>query len=100
MYFADRLSVSKVMTEADVSILAAASERWSLYRRSAALMKRRVRGRNRFGELVVPPEHSIAHTALQDYTALMREFGVGPASRSKVRTDKPPDVDEFSEMFG
>jgi hypothetical protein len=137
--------------------LAAASERWSVYRRAAALMKRSVRGhkfsaaermrlaeqaarsklaeqdvnlsdflgmplqRTRgklrrgtapegneipaepvlqldpklLGEYTVPPQHSIASQALQDYVAIMREFGVGPATRErmKVETERLEDGD-------
>lgn len=100
LYHAPILAAAGVLSEADVSLLSAASERWSVYRRSAGLLKRQLRGRNRFGEIVVPPQASLAHSALQDYVALMREFGVGPASRTKVKVDKPPEIDEFSELFG
>ena len=99
LYFAPLLAKTKLLTEADVSLLTAASERWSTYRRAAALVKRALRGHNRFGELVVPPQHLIAKGALADYLAIMREFGVGPASRSKVKVDQPPELDEFEALM-
>lgn len=103
LYHADLFSKSRVMTEADASLLAAASERWSVYRRASSALSgttaRKLIGRTRFGERVPRPEHQIARGALADYLALMREFGAGPASRSKVKAEKPEEVDEFDELM-
>jgi P27 family predicted phage terminase small subunit len=99
LYHAPLLAASGVLTEADVSLLTAASERWSVYRRAANLMKKAIRGKNRFGEWVAPPQHAIASRALADYLTLMREFGVGPASRSRVKAEKQEEADEFEELL-
>lgn len=163
VYYAPILAGRRLLTEADVSLLAAASERWSVYRRAAALMKRSVRGKKfaasermklaeqaaraklaeadvrladligegvvrtrgklrrgtapegnelpaepvleldakLLGEYVVPPQHSIATQALQDYVSIMREFGVGPASRLRLKVEAEPageERDELSEL--
>lgn len=156
LYFVPILTTSRLLTAADLSLLAAASERWSVYRRGAALMKGSVRGRKfaaserliiaeqaaraklaetdarladflgvpmerkrgklrrgnapegnevsaepvleldvkLLGEYVVPPQHSIASQALSDYLGIMKEFGVGPASRQRMKVEEqPPDGD-------
>ncbi len=103
LYHAPLLAKAGVLSEADASLLAAAAEQWSVYRRASAATKgksnRTLVGLNRFGERVPRIEVGIARNALASYMALMREFGVGPASRSKVRVDKPEEKDEFSELF-
>lgn len=163
LYFVPILTENRVLTAADLSLLAAASERWSVYRRAAVLMKKSVRGRKfsaaerlrlaeqsaqiklgnndaaladflgmplqrtrgklkrgtapegnelpaepvlqldpkLLGEYVVPPQHSIASTALQDYVGIMKEFGVGPASRQrmKLELEQPPDDDSNSDTI-
>lgn len=156
LYFVPILTQQRVLTSADLSLLAAASERWSVYRRAAVLMKGAVRGRKfaaserliiaeqearkkladndanladfmgmslerkrgklrrgtapegneipaepileldpkLLGEYVVPPQHSIASQALGDYIGIMREFGVGSASRQRLKVEEqPPDGD-------
>lgn len=156
LYFVPILTDHRLLTSADLSLLAAASERWSVYRRAAVLMKRSVRGRKfsaaerirlaeqaaqakladndasladflgmplqrtrgklrrgtapegnelqaepvlrldpkLLGEYVVPPQHLIASQALQDYLGIMKEFGVGPASRQRMKVEEqPPDGD-------
>ncbi len=164
LYFAPILSMRRLLTEADISLLAAASERWSVYRRAAVLMKGSVRGKKMtgaerlklaeqaaretltehdanladflgmplertrgklkrghapegneipaepilkldpklLGEYTVPPQHTIASQALQDYLTIMREFGVGPATRErmKVETESPEDgnSDKIAEL--
>lgn len=152
LYYAPILARRRLLTDADVSLLAAASERWSVYRRAAILMKRSVRGRKLtatermrlaeqsaraklmehdanladflgmplerkrgklrrgtapegneipaepilqidprlLGEYTVPPQHSIASQALQDYLNIMKEFGVGPASRERMKVETEP----------
>lgn len=98
-YFAPRLARTRVLTEADVSLLAAGCEQWSVYRRASALMKRSVRAKNRFGEYTVPAAHTIASKALTNYLVIMREFGVGPASRTKVRAVEAPGDDDALEQL-
>lgn len=156
LYFVPLLTERRLLTAADLSMLAAASERWSVYRRAAVLMKGSVRGRKYaaserliiaeqaararlaeadtrlsdflgmpmerkrgklrrgnapegnevsaepvmelapklLGEYVVPPQHSIASQALTDYLGIMKEFGVGPASRQRMKVEEePPDGD-------
>lgn len=104
LYHAPLLAKAGVLTEADASLLAAAAEQWSVYRRASAATKgktnRTLVGFNRFGERVPRIEVGIARNALMAYLALMREFGVGPASRSKVKVEKPQEKDEFAELFG
>jgi phage terminase small subunit len=147
-----------LLAAADISLLAAASERWSVYRRAAALMKGSVRGKKYaaserlrlaeqaarkklveqdvnlsdflgmplerkrgklrrgqapegneisaepvfeidaklLGEYTVPPQHSIASQALQDYVTLMRELGVGPVTRVRMKTP-PEQLDDGSD---
>ena len=156
LYFVPILTEHRLLTAADLSLLAAASERWSVYRRAAVLMKGSVRGRKfaaserliiaeqaaraklaegdarladflgmpmerkrgklrrgmapegnevsaepvfqldpkLLGEYVVPPQHSIASQALTDYLGIMKEFGVGPASRQRMKVEEQvPDGD-------
>jgi phage terminase small subunit len=153
LYFAPLLASQRLLSDIDLSLLAAASERWSVYRRASALLKRSVRSRKLtagerlrlaeqaalkgaimpksrgvlrrgdapsgnelpadtavhldprlLGEFVVPPHHSIATQALQDYLSIMREFGVGPAvrARMKIEMEAPQtgdgDSDKITEL--
>ncbi len=163
LYYAEILGERPgLLTAADISLLTAASERWSVYQRAASLMKGSVRGKKYsaqerlrlaeqdarakllnmdadladilgfaverkkgklrrgnapsgnevdaepvltldkklLGEWAVPPQHSIASQALHDYMQIMREFGVGPASRGRVKLDPPTEPDEFEAAFG
>ena len=157
LHFAPILANRRLLTAADLSLLAAASERWSVYRRAASLLKKSVRGRKfsaaerlrlaeqaaqvklanndatladffgmslerkrgklrrgtapegnelpaepvlqldpkLLGEYTVPPQHSIASQALQDYIGIMKEFGIGPASRQRLKdeAEQPSDGD-------
>src|SRR5262245_61164630 len=81
---AGKLAEAGVLTEVDAPLLAAACERWSVYTRAAARLRRNLTVRSRANGAVSRPELAIARGALADYLGLMREFGVGPASRGKV----------------
>jgi len=53
------------------------------------------------GEYTVPPQHSIASQALQDYLGIMKEFGVGPASRERLNVQDlsmEADSDKVTEL--
>ena len=104
LYHAPKLAKAGVLTEIDASLLAAAAEQWSVYRRASGATKgktaRPLIGHTRFGERVAKPEIAIARAALAEYHAIMREFGVGPASKSKLHVEKPAEPDEFAREFG
>lgn len=94
LYHAPIFLKAGVLSEADFSLLNAASERWSTYRHASADMRRLMNLQRPWLQ-----KSNLATTALNSYLAIMREFGVGPASRTKVRIEKEPEKDEFSSLF-
>lgn len=86
-----------VITEADTSLLAQASERWTLYRYYAAESRKMINRGYLYKD--INQITNLSHTMLMDYLAIMREFGVGPASRARVKVQKAVETDEFSDLF-
>lgn len=94
LHYASVFFRAGTLTEADLSYLDLASERWSLYCFASARLRRLVK------DGIDPTKYNIlAHTAIADYIAIMREFGAGAASRSKIKVEKAAEKDEFADLF-
>jgi P27 family predicted phage terminase small subunit len=95
-YYAPRLQRLRILSELDRDLLAAASERWSVYIRSTrALRKSLVQITDSNGR-VSRPEVAISKMAFDSWRAAMQEFGIGAASRSRVNT-VPESAEEHPE---
>lgn len=94
-YLVPRLAAQRVLTEIDLPLLAAACERWSVYRRASKRLTRSLTQNTRAVGRTALPEVNISKAALQGAVELLREFAIGPSSRSKVKTggtgEKPPE---------
>lgn len=99
-YHAPILSKARVLTEADVSLLQAAAERWSVYCRAAEMCQKALIDFTKDGNPMPAAQTRIASQALTDYLKVAGEFGIGAASRTKVMAPPPiKEKNEFEEMF-
>jgi P27 family predicted phage terminase small subunit len=87
---------ARVLTVVDVPLLAAACEQWGLYRRASNAYRRSIRQKSGANGFVGRPEVAIAKTALQNCYAILREFGAGASSRSRI---KVPGAGEEADPF-
>ena len=101
-----------LLTILDHDLLAAASERWSVYRRGAEEQKSGLTQNSEANGRIAKPECAIAKQALQECRAIMADFGCSPSSRTRVtpltrnkqsRLNKflggPPGYDKAAEFF-
>lgn len=95
---APKLIEQGVLTEVDRDLFAAGCERWGVYRRATdeafdLLAESKAHG------MVTNPLQALAKSALNDATSIFREFGIGAASRSKVKVNPPEVEDKFARDF-
>jgi len=89
-----------VLTVVDVPLLAMACERYSLYRRAAARVKKAITQKSGANGKVVMPEVAVSKGAMQDVMAVLREFGAGASSRSRIKVPEAgADIDPFEEFM-
>lgn len=96
--YAPPLARLGLLTELDVPSFAAACERWSLYRRASAKLKRTFTHQTGPNGLVAKPESAIAKAALDGARAILSEFGFSPAARAKLGSRPPGEIDPL-EVF-
>lgn len=107
---APKLSAQRVLTEVDVELFAAGCDQWSVYRRAVASIRAYeaaaalpgamagetgLVGRSPANGMAARPEVAVARAALKEFRAIMAEFGIGAASRSKVAL--PPGPGEATD---
>ena len=81
---APHLHMMGLLSEIDLPLFASACERWSVYRRATDELKKQLTRNSKANGRVAKPEAQIAKAALAEVRAILAEFGVGPASRSRV----------------
>ena len=99
--FAPKLRRLRLLTELDARLLAAAAERWSVYIRASRKLKKTLTQVSRANGRHARPEVAISKQALDSVRAILAEFGIGPASRTRVKPvdEEQKDVDPAAEFF-
>lgn len=95
-----KLIGARVMTVADRMMFAAACEQWSIYRRATRAVRRGLVQRTASNGRTIKPEVSAAKGALRDVFDLLREWGVGASSRSRIKVPlQGEEADPFEQML-
>jgi P27 family predicted phage terminase small subunit len=81
---APQLHMMGLLSEIDLPLFTAACERWSVYRRATDELQKQLTRNSKANGRVAKPEAQIAKAALAEVRAILAEFGIGPASRSRV----------------
>ena len=81
---APQLHMMGLLSEIDLPLFTSACERWSTYRRAIAELQKQLTRNSKANGRVAKPEAAIAKAALDSLRAILAEFGIGPASRSRV----------------
>jgi P27 family predicted phage terminase small subunit len=86
------LARNNVFSEMDVDLLAIYCEAHATYLRAHAIIeeKREIVKSPKSGYPVANPYVAIRNTAAKTMMDIMSEFGMGPASRSRISTDATP----------
>jgi P27 family predicted phage terminase small subunit len=98
---APQLFEAGLLTELDVTALAALCSTWALWTEAKERLESEgltvsVRG----GAVRPSPWIAIASRAQRDMQLLQAEFGLTPASRSRVKVEPPPRRDPFDDLLG
>jgi P27 family predicted phage terminase small subunit len=97
---APRLYELGLLTELDVTALAALCVTWALWleaKQKLASEGLTVTGRG--GAVRASPWVAIASRAQRDMQALAAEFGLTPSSRQRIRVVAPPTTDAFDDLL-
>ena len=98
-HYAPILARLRLISELDGYLLAAASERWSVYLRASEEIKQSLTQQTDSNGNCARPEVAISKGALDSCRAILQEFGIGPASRTKVQALIPKKKDKFQEFM-
>lgn len=88
-----------VLSVVDVPMIAAACERWSLYRRSVRKLGRAITRKTPSNGDQARAEIAISKAALQDALAILREFGAGATSRSRIKVPPAAGAEDPFEAY-
>ena len=89
-----------VLTEVDLDALASYCEHWATWKQATAMMRQEglvVETPN--GYLQPSPWINIADKAFKNVLALLREFGMTPSSRTRVKVEKSEGPSEFEQFL-
>lgn len=88
---APELEALGLLTYIDKSALAAYCQAWSRWVNAEELLKKHgVLAKSPNGYLMQSPLLAIANRAMEQMKSYLTEFGMTPASRTRVKTEKPP----------
>ena len=93
--WAPMLTQLGVLTEADVDVLALACDCYSQWRRASRAIRKIDPASEAYRKVAVSVEK-----ARDQLRMLAGEFGMTPASRSRLQVSAPEEVDEFEKLFG
>jgi P27 family predicted phage terminase small subunit len=98
-----QLEKAGVLTEMDVQALSAFCENYATWREATDHIRSTKKGgglvtRTALGFYVQSPYLSIANKSQEQMVALLREFGMTPSSRTRVKTSKPEEDDDFGQI--
>jgi P27 family predicted phage terminase small subunit len=95
-----RLMKLGLLTELDIAEFAVYCQSWGRWCEAEENLRR-------FTAVIMTPNKmlmqspwlTIANRAMADMSRALSNFGMTPAARTRVASEKPPERDEFSEMF-
>ncbi len=89
------------LTDADVPAFTAWCEAWDTYRRAVEALRESLTHVTHTNGETARPEATLRKQALADWTRLAAEFGLTPASRTRIKAHPPsPHVDPVDAFMG
>jgi P27 family predicted phage terminase small subunit len=98
-HYSKRLKKLELLSEIDTHLLAAGAQWWSIEQRALEELKNSLTDNSPANGNCAKPQIAIAKVAFNSVRAILAEFGIGPASRSRIDIPPPKRKEDPFENF-